>query len=160
MRPILIAMLSTSLGACAPNVDPRFATPEATVRTLLDSYGLAEVSESEVRGRLGAHASFSLRDRETFQRCFSDLRDPRDEGLAGYVLGAIAAAKDSLVVDVDEDTGHGTIRLGSRGSPTTIVVRRNDGAWRIVLAESVPERVRRQLHAIHRRAMGRLRLGS
>lgn len=149
---ILCALAVVSLGCLGggcegglTRTDARFSTPERTVETLLASYQLDALTQDEVRARLAAHARFELVDRRSFEACFADLdAGATSEGLAGWVLGALAAGKDELRTTIAADSATVSPREGVR-----IVLRReDDGAWRIVLAESVPDDVRRGITAV------------
>ena len=142
---VLVSVLALGCVMPTSGVDERFSTPEHTVETLLASYELDGVSQDEVRARLAAHRRFELAERRSFEACFTDL-DPgaTSEGLAGWVLGALAAGKDELRTTIAADRATVSPREGVR-----IVLRReDDGAWRIVLAESVPDDVRRGISAV------------
>lgn len=134
-------------GIGVERVDSRLATPERTVATLLASHGLEGVPQDEVRARMRAGERFELADRAAFEACFADLDDPVAEGLAGWVLGALAAGKDELRTEIFAERATVAPREGVR-----IALRRgDDGGWRIVLGESVPEDVRRALTVVAER---------
>lgn len=156
--PLICAVLITMIAGCEGAVrtsDPRFSTPERTVATLLASYELDRLSQEEVRERIAAHRRFELADREAFEACFADFgAGPAIEGLAGWVLGALAAGKDELRTTITGDRATVSPREGVR-----IVMRLEDGAWRIVIAESVPEDVRRAIAAVGAEHERRLRRG-
>lgn len=154
MRRLLLASLL--LTACHERpVDARFASPEATVETLLGAYDLADVPQAEVRARMAEHARFTLLDRDTFEACFADLGAASlDEGLAGFVVGALAAGKDELDIDVEGEIAHVSPRAG-----VEIALRNDDGAWRIVLRDSVPAEIRERIASVAAHADGRLRRG-
>lgn len=142
---VFTSLLATGCEGATTSTDPRFATPERTAETLLASYELDTVSQDEVRARLAAHARFELEDRDAFEACFADLdASPAGEGLAGWVLGAIAAGKDELRTTIAADRATVSPREGVR----VVMRREDDGAWRIVLAESVPADVRRGIEAV------------
>lgn len=145
------------VAACAPRTDVRLATPESTLRTLLDAYGLGDVPQAEVRRRLAAGKRFELADPERWRRCFDDLRTPQDEGLAGYVLGALATHKDALRVELREDRA--VVRPVDPGAAREIVLRRRVDGWRIVLRESVPRDVRLALYGEYERLAARHPIG-
>jgi hypothetical protein len=138
------------VGCSDPAPDPRFAAPEDVVRTLLAAYGVDGVPEQEIQRRMRERGQFDLRDEVTYRACFADYVGPADEGLAGYVFGALAARKDSLRV----------VRIGDRAhvfpvaddQSHMIVMTRADGVYRISLRDSVPQRVQAQLRDVHRRA--------
>ncbi|MFO0695126.1 MAG: hypothetical protein U0230_16315 [Polyangiales bacterium] len=156
--PLILALLSVWLLGCSREAasDPRFRTPEATIHTLFEAYDVADVPEDQIRQRLAAHAQFQLRDAETYRRCFADFRDPSDEGLAGFVFGRLVSFKDHLRYETHEDRAVVTLPV-PRGTPgARIVLVRESGAFRIVLADSVPREVAVQLREIHRRARANL----
>jgi hypothetical protein len=156
LLPIVLTLLAL-LGSpgCEESVtrtDSRFATPERTVETLLATYGLEDVPQEEIRTRMAERGAFELRDRETWRQCFVDLSRPGGEGMAGYVLGVLAAARDDLRYETVEEHGYVIPRDDIR-----IVMERDEtGAYRIVLAESVPEEVQRGLLQIEENARHRI----
>lgn len=158
MARLLLALSFLSVLGCdtASEVDHRFDTPEATVTTLLQAYDLADVSQEDIRARMASRGRFTLRDRSAYEACFSDLSaNPADEGLAGFVVGALAAGKDELRVTRDGDRATVSPREG-----VEIVMRRDDeGAFRIVLARSVPTEVRSRIAAVASHAEGRIGRG-
>lgn len=134
------------VGACGDltHTDSRFATPERTVSTLLAAHGVEHASQTELRERFVSEGRLAIVDRGAYEACFVDLDQPGGEALAGYVLGMVAAARDELRYETVEQHGYVIPREGAR-----IVMRRGaDGAFRIVLTESVPADVRRDLLAI------------
>ncbi|UJR86114.1 hypothetical protein [Sandaracinus amylolyticus] len=152
MRSELVAIALGVLGivGCdAPRgVDARYSTPEHTIETLLASHGLEDATQEDIRARMSAHQRFELRDRASFEACFADLQPgPVGEGLAGWTLGAIAAGRDELRVEIIGDRATVAPREGVR----IAMARDEGGRWRIVLAESVPIEVRRALGAVAER---------
>ena len=150
---IVLALAALFVG-CDDGVtrtDSRFATPERTVATLFEAYGIADASQEAVRQRIGTHGAFELRDRAAFEQCFRDLDAPGGEGMAGYVLGLLAAAKDELRYETVEGRGYVIPREGVR----VVMDRDETGAYRIVLAESVPEEIRRSLLQVEDNAQRR-----
>ncbi len=145
--PLALTLALSALVGCDPSaraVDARFATPERTIATLFTAYGLEGASQAEVRQRLIEHRRFELRDPESYRASFADLATPADEGLAGFVLGALAAGKDQLETRVDGDRATVSPRPGF----DVVLARATDGRWRIVLAESVPPEVRTRMSAL------------
>lgn len=150
-----LCALTVLLAGCGDDVqvtDPRFATPERTVATLLATHGLADESQESIRSRIAERGSFELRDAETWRLCFTDLERPGGEGMAGYVLGLLAAARDELRYETAANRGYVFPREGIR----VVMDRGEDGAYRIVLAESVPEEVQRGLLQIEENARRRI----
>lgn len=155
MRTVLTLVGLVAVAGCGEGVtrtDSRFATPERTVRTLLSTYGLEDAPQEEIWARMATRGAFELQDRETFRRCFTDLDRAGGEGMAGYVLGLLAAARDDLRYETVEDRGYVIPRDGIR----VVMARDDTGAYRIVLAESVPDDVRRGLLQIEENARYRL----
>lgn len=152
--PLVLSLVPWSAG-CTQEVDPRFATPQATVRTLFSAYGVSLASEASLRARLVAHERFRLRYPVAYRSCYADFERDEDEGAAGFVFGRLVAVKDHLVFHRDGD--HATVRA-SADSPAipTVHLRRRAGAFRIVLRQSVPVEVRAQLRAVFRRQRERL----
>jgi len=135
---VLVVLLVSACGDAA-TADPRLATPERTVRTLLAAHGIAE--RDDVQARMIAEGGLSIVDREAYEACFADLDQPGGAGMAGYVLGLLAAARGELRYELFEQHAVVYVREGVR-----IAMRRgDDGAYRIVLAESVPADVRRSI---------------
>lgn len=148
------------LRGCASDVptDPRFAEPEATVRTLFTVYDVADLGEAEVQELLRQRVQFQVRDRAAYEACFADWRDPHDEGLAGFVFGRLAALKDHLRYERSADGN--TMRViptrdGNEGHP--VVLHYTDGGWKIALRESVPSELRQRLYRVYEEARQRER---
>lgn len=146
----LLLMLS-ACGGDLTETDARFSTPERTVTTLLGTYGLNDMPQAEIHARLAERGSFELRDGVTWRACFVDIDRPGGEGMAGYVLGLLAAARDDIQYETIADRGYASPRADVR----VVMQRGSDGAYRIVLAESVPETVRRGLLQIEENARQR-----
>ncbi|MCB9598851.1 MAG: hypothetical protein H6721_07705 [Sandaracinus sp.] len=149
---VVAAILASTPGAfgCgepAAPTDLRLLTPKTTAETLLDVYGVADVSEEEVRRRMQIGRSFHLNDPDTRAVCFADLDEsaPEAEGLVGYVFGSLASGKSDLEVTITGDVAHvfGKDEMGRRSRP--VVMRRHTEGWKIVLRESVPVAIQRRL---------------
>lgn len=141
---ILSALLVLACGDVT-RTDPRLATPERTVRTLLAAHGIEDAAPGALEERLIAEGGFAIVDRAAYEACFADLHQPGGAGMAGYVLGLLAAARGELRYETIEQ--HGYVQVRREG--LRVVMRRGeDGAYRIVLAESVPEDVRRSITGI------------
>ncbi len=140
------------LAACSSprtSTDLRYNTPRATVLTLLDAYGVAEIPQEEVQRRMRIGRRFQLNDPVARDGCFSDFSGEADEGLIGYVFGSLAPIREDFVITqrgADEAMAQG---VDSEGSPIRPVILRrgDDGNWRIVLRESVPGRTQRRLES-------------
>jgi hypothetical protein len=146
---LLLALASTPLltSACSgatETVDARYSTPEHTANTLFSAYGIEALSGEDVRARMSSNARFDLHDRATFVSCFRDLETTTDEGLAGFVFGALAAGKDNLRTEILESRATMSPRTGVE----IVFIREEDGRWLISLAESVPAEVRTRLGAV------------
>ncbi len=140
---ILSALLVLACGDVT-RTDPRLATPERTVRTLLAAHGIEDAAPGALEERLIAEGGFAIVDRAAYEACFADLHQPGGAGMAGYVLGLLAAARGELRYETIEQHGYVQVREGLR-----VVMRRGeDRAYRIVLAESVPEDIRRSITGI------------
>lgn len=114
--------------------DSRFATPERTVATLLAAHGISEPGNIEaLEAQLGDQGGFAVVDRELYEACFVDLDEPGGSARAGYVLGMLAAAYRELRYETIEHRGYATAQ-GVR----IAMQRGEDGAYRIVLNDSVP----------------------
>ena len=138
------------------HTDARFSTPEHTVDTLLRAYDLEDVSQDAIRDRMAHHGRFELADRDSYEECFADfLGTPSDEGYAGFVVGALAAGRDDARVTIVGERATVSPRDGVR----IAMERDDDGAWRIVLRDSVPLELRERLSAVAEHAEGRMRRG-
>lgn len=145
VAPLLVF---TSLFGCegVSAVDERFSTPEHTIATLFDSYGLTGKTPDEVRA-MRREGRLRLRDALAYHACFTRFRDYLDEAMAGYVMGALAEDATDLRPQIVGDVA----RISIAGK-TTVVMRKNEGAWRIDLDASVPPETRRKLEDVVRRA--------
>ena len=131
-------------------VDSRFATPERTVDTLFASYGMRDLSQADIQSRIAERGAFELRDEAAWRECFADLDQPAGQGMAGWVLGVLGAGRDELRFETAGEAAYVHVR------DMRIVMRRErDGAYRIVLSDSVPERVREGLVVIEENARRR-----
>lgn len=144
----LAASLAASLAACgdATSVDARYSTPEHTIETLLDAYGLRGRSADEIR-TMRRERQLRLTDGPAYRACFERFDGLADEALAGFVVGAIAENRDDTRTQIADDTAR--VSVGQRA---TIVMHLRDGAWRIDLDASVPPTIRAQLRDVARRA--------
>lgn len=157
---VAVAVLALSgwagtLGGCEgmTRTDSRYATPERTIETLLTAYGIEDVPQDELRGRIASGGSFRLVDRPAYEGCFFDMEGSFGEGLAGYVLGALAAGREDIRTVITGDRAVVSPREG-----VDVVLRRDEtGAWRIVLRDSVPDEVLERMAAVAERAERTLR---
>ena len=148
------ALAIAALAACGDEPEPvdlRFHTPLATITTLFETFGIEDMSQSDVRRIMGERKRFHLNDPDTYRACFSDYSGPQDEGLAGFVFGALAAAKDDLRFTMDADMAR-VFPTSEETAGRMVVLRRGESGWKIVLRESVPHEIQRQLHAVYQRA--------
>ena len=105
---------------------------------------------------MAAHGHFELADRDAYEECFTDFHaTPSDEGYAGFVVGALAAGHEDVRVTIAGE--HATV--SPRDGVRIVMDLGEDGAWRIVLRESVPTELRERLSAVAEHADGRLRRG-
>jgi hypothetical protein len=159
MRLLATLVLLASLLGCegaTRTIDARFSTPEHTVRTLLGSYGLADATQEQIRERMAHHDRFQIQSRATFRSCFEDLgTSTAAEGVAGFVFGALAAGRDDLRVEITGDRA----TISPRAGVEIVMHRGEDGAFRIVLADSVPTEVRERMASLAHHADDRLRRG-
>lgn len=135
--------------------DPRFATPEATLHTLLSTYGVEGMSQQEIREVMRQRGRFRLRDEQTYRACFDDYEGPHHEGLAGFVFGTVAAGKDQLEVTNVQGKAHVFPNPDRRDRSVVLIER--DGEWKISLRESVPSEVRKALLSEYQRVSERNR---
>ena len=152
LRIGLLSIAVMILG-CDPQPDPRFATPQDTVTTMFVVYGVDAMTEQQVQKHMKAKQKFQLQDRKQYLECFSDFKNPSDEGMAGYVFGRLAAAKDSLRYKTT--AGRTTVRT-SQGQQIVLTKSANH-EWKIKLRDSVPLNTQKQLHAVYKRAQKNFR---
>ena len=126
--------------------DVRFRTPRATVEALLESYGVLDIPVEELRRRMELGRRFHLNDPDTMKQCFADLDQPSGEGLAGYVFGNLVRTQDDLSISITEGVAHAQANDPERRI-RPVVLRKSSPGWQIVLAESVPRHVVRELRA-------------
>lgn len=149
----VLAMLS----GCSDvrRTDSRLATPERTIATLMGAYGVAGVSEEALRTRIASHESFRVDDPDALAACFTHLNGPADEGLAGFVFGALAAGRDHLRIELAADRATVSPRAGVQ----FVLVRDATGAYRFDLEESVPAEIRTRMAALASQTEQRLARG-
>lgn len=147
-RKAVPLLLLACLAACgdATSVDARYSTPEHTIETLLDAYGLRGRSADEIR-TMRRERQLRLTDGPAYRACFERFDGLADEALAGFVVGALAENRDDTRTQIAADTAR--VSVGQRA---TIVMHLRDGAWRIDLDASVPTTIRAQLRDVARRA--------
>ncbi|MBW1831444.1 MAG: hypothetical protein JRJ10_07065 [Deltaproteobacteria bacterium] len=149
---IATSMSCTSCTSCKTEPTPTgFESPSATIDTLFRAYDIQDMSQEEARRRLEARERFELLDAKLFRRCFSDWQGEHDQALGGFVFGQLVAAKDELLITVEDSTAQ--VRAAS-ASPDLqpIVFVEQDGAWKIDLRQSVAPKIRQSLYEIYRRA--------
>ena len=147
----LVAMLLPLVGCeDVHTTDSRFATPERTVATLFEAYGMSDLSQAEIQDRITERGAFELRDEATWRACFTDLDRAGGQGMAGYVLGVLGAAREELRYETAGQHAYVHVR------DMRVVMRRGDDlAYRIVLHNSVPEQVREGLMMVEENARRR-----
>ena len=159
MRVTTASLIGLLLVACGGDdvttTDARFSTPEHTVETLLGTYGLNDMPQAQIQELIVQRGAFELQDRATWRRCFADIEQPGGEGMAGYVLGLLAAGRDDLRFEMAEDRAYAFPREGVR----IVMIHGDDGAYRISLRESVPEDVARGLLMVEENAARRVPVG-
>jgi len=152
---LLLASLWASAGCGSEPRDVRFDTPEATLDTLLGSFGIADMTQEEVQRHMRSRGRFELADEATYHACFIDWDGPHSEALAGYVFGTVAAGKDQLRIARVGDRVH-VYPDPERRERYVVMVDEGVG-YRISLRDSVPAEVRRALLAEHERIETRVR---
>jgi hypothetical protein len=152
---LFVLVLAGCEGAVT-EVDARYSTPEHTVETLFSAYGVEDLSQEDVRQRMATNGRFELRDRETYLSCFGDLETTTDEGLAGFVFGALAAGKDELRTTITNERAV----VSPREGVNVVLLRGEDARWLISLRESVPDEVRTRLGVVAADAEHRQRRGT
>lgn len=146
-----LALLCLSTLGCTEEVDPRYATPQATVASLFAAYGVEELPEAAAVEQMRAGERFTLRDPVGHADCFADYGGEVDEGAAGYVFGQLVVRKDHLHFERrGADTRVYPSERRGEGAPF-VTLREVDGAHRFVLAESVPAEVRERLRLLYQR---------
>ena len=135
---------------CDPEPDSRYASPAATIGTLLTSFGCEAVTQEEIRERLSRGERFELGDPVSFHSAFVDYRGTVDEGLTGYVFGLVATGKDDLTIERSGGRAYAFPKPSDRTQH--IVLLERQGHWLVSLSESVPEPVQVALRAEHARA--------
>ncbi len=133
------------------SVPTGFESPSATIESLFRAYDLHDISQEEARRRLEARERFVLLNGQLFRKCFSDWQGEHDNALGGFVFGQLVAAKDELLITVEDHTAQ--VRAAS-ASPKLqpIVLVEQGGAWKIDLRQSVPPKIRQSLYEVYRRA--------
>ena len=139
------------VGACT-KPDAQFGSPEATLQTLFTAYGANHMTEAEARARLANREHFQLQDAALYRQCFADWLGPQDEGLAGYVFGSLLAAKDSLSFQKENQKVLVRTKRSSGEIITLAVMTQDNGKWKVLLRESVPEEVRQRLYEVYQDA--------
>jgi hypothetical protein len=136
--------MDVGCGGSEGHDDLRYHTPQATVHTLLEAYGILDLPQKEIDRRMDIGRRFHLSDPEARRLAFADWDEPADEGLAGYVFGNLARAKDSLRISITEDVAH-VRSANAEVRIRPVVLQEDDIGWRIVLEDSVPPAVARDL---------------
>jgi hypothetical protein len=153
MRWLILAALAVlALASCKGEPVPAgFESPSRTIDSLFRAYGVQDMSQDEARRRLQAHERFELLDTKLFRSCFSDWQGEHDHALGGFVFGQLVAAKDELEISAEDDLA--TVRAASASIELqSIVLVKQDRAWKIDLRRSVPPQVRQSLYEVYRRA--------
>ena len=155
-RTVVIVCLSLAASACADEPrDVRFDTPEATLATLLGSFGVADMTQEEVQQHMRSRGRFELEDEQTYHACFTDFQGPHSEALAGYVFGTVAAGKDQLRIARVGERVH--VYPDPDRRERYVVMLDSDVGYRISLRDSVPPDTRRALLREHERIANRNR---
>ena len=143
LAPFLALLtLSACEGMCS--TDSRYATPERTIETLFAAYDIEDESQEDLRALLASGGTFRLADRTAYEGCFADMEGSFGEGLAGYVLGALAVGRDDIRTTI---TGERAV-VSPREGVDIVLQRDGTGAWRIVLHESVPDELQARMAAV------------
>lgn len=145
---VLLCCVFVFFVACGDltSADSRYSTPEYTIRTLLDAYGLRGLSAEQIR-TMRRERQLRLEDAVAYHGCFERFDGLGDEALAGFVVGALAENGADRRVQIADHTAR--VSVGQRA---TLVMHLRDGAWRIDLDASVPVTIRAQLREVTRRA--------
>lgn len=138
----MVRLALVLLACCGPGEpDPRIASPQATVGTLLAATHL-----------WGADGPDDARhapppDVATVALCFWDYDrdDPESRAMGDFVAGMLAAHQQGLRYELHERWA--IVMTGSR----PVHLRRTSQGWQIVMRDTVPESLRRGLHRASRR---------
>jgi len=128
-----------------------FESPSATIESLFRAYDLQDISQEEARRRLEARERFELLNGQLFRSCFSDWDGEHDQALGGFVFGQLVAAKDELLITVEDGTAQVRAASASPELQPIVLVQRG-GAWKIDLRQSIPPKIRQSLYEVYRRA--------
>jgi hypothetical protein len=135
----------TFAGCSAP--DPRLATPQDTVATLLAATHLAGVTSGILSD---AAPDRPPPDFDVVARCFWDIDrdDPASRAMADFTAGMLAARQRDLVYRIGRR--HAVVQSGFRD----VHLRRVREGWVIVLRDTVPEEIREGLRRGPRQRAG------
>ena len=128
-----------------------FESPSATIDSLFRAYGVQGISQDEARRRLQARERFELLDEQLFQSCFSDWQGEHDHALGGFVFGQLVAGKGELQIKAKGDVAKVRAASASPELQSVVLVKQQE-AWKIDLRQSVPANVRQSLYEVYRRA--------
>jgi len=150
---IVVALALLVVMACKREPAPPtgFESPAAAIDSLFRAYGVQDMPQEEARRRLQARERFELLEPKLFRGCFWDWQGEHDQALGGFVFGQLVAGKDELEIETTKDTAEVRVASASKELQPVVLVRR-DRAWKIVLRESVPPKVRQSLYEVYRRA--------
>lgn len=132
------------LAGCRSEPDPRIATPQATVETVLRANHLlgatrpAPRSDPRAAGDRGLPPSPDI-EAMALAVWDYDRDDPSSRAMGGFVAGMLAAHQRSLSYEVTEEGG--AVYSGSR----PVYLRRSWQGWHLVLRDTVPDEIRQDL---------------
>lgn len=133
--PLLLVVLMMCAASCYGGPDPRVATPQATVETMLRANHLWRV------GLFEARLPRPPPDVSEVASCIWDY-DRDDQGsraMAEFVAGMLAAGQGQLEYRI------GRSRAVVRTMHRSVYLRKSGNSWLIVLRDTVPDEIRQGL---------------
>lgn len=139
-------VLLFAAAACS-SPDPRLATPQDTVATLLEA--------THLRGATATTPAYAASQRpapdfDVVAACFWDIDrdDPASRAMADFTAGMLAAGQRGLIYRIGQR--HAIVRTGNRD----VHLRRVREGWVIDLGETVPDEIREGLRRGPRQRTG------
>jgi hypothetical protein len=140
---IFLLIITCTLTHCHPGqADPRLATPERTIATLLEASGVGlPLGGAPPEAPLRSQRQRRFHDIDTVALCFWDYDrdDPAVRAMGNFVVGMLAARLGHLVFN--ENGRVATVQAGRR----TVFLRHEALGWQLRLRDSVPHDVQETL---------------